>query len=174
LTGALGFRTAIARYPEQNLAVIYLSNDGNDATYSRSLQLADVFLNKLKNEPLTPNSFPNLSEMLEKTRPIIPEKSGLDLKEMEGLYYAEKLNVIYKIKFVDGFLILDLPRIETKYLNLEKPDSFSTTLQNSKRQLDFQRDSGKNITGFIMSGSGRRRFGLFARRDEDLVREQRG
>lgn len=152
----LGFRAAITRYPEQNLAVIYLSNDGNDATYSRSWQLADLFLKNLKSEPLAAKPFPDLNEMLERTKPIIPEKMGQDLKELEGIYYSEDLNVIYKIKFADGFLILDLPRIENKYLKRENPDSFSINLQNSRRQLDFQRDSRKTITGFMLTGGGSR------------------
>jgi len=42
--GWAGFRTTITNYPDQQLSIILLSNDGNFDTYSNALAIAKVFL----------------------------------------------------------------------------------------------------------------------------------
>lgn len=43
---AAGFRASVRSFPSHGLAVIYLSNDGNDATFRRATAIEDLFLGK--------------------------------------------------------------------------------------------------------------------------------
>ncbi|MEP7267575.1 MAG: serine hydrolase domain-containing protein [Saprospiraceae bacterium] len=153
----LGYRTGVARFPDQKIAVIFLSNTGDDATYQHFYQMCNVFLKNVKTEPIKLSPFPDLNEFLVKTKPILPEISKTDLSAWSGIYYSDELNVSYKINFEEGVLSLDLPRLETVYLIAEGEDSFVSTFQkNTDRQFVFHRNIANKITGFTLNGGGER------------------
>jgi hypothetical protein len=150
-----GFRTSIARFPGEKLAVIYLSNDGNDATYQRAQTIADVFLKNIKREPLKFRPLPDIKDYLVKTGPLVPYKDTSDLSAYEGTYLARELNVSFALKIIDSTLTIVLPRVDNIYLKREKPDEFNTTFPDFTRRVVFRRDENKKVTGFFLTTGGR-------------------
>ncbi len=148
----LGYRTAIVRYPDQNLAIVYLSNDNNDVTYSRYWKVANLFLQNLKSQPLNPVKFPDLNEFLAKTMPLKVEKCPVETKEYEGHYYADEMNIHYKLINQEGILTLVTYRFDYIYLKWEKADIFSSNYEDYKRGFEFIRDNDGKITSFKLTG----------------------
>jgi CubicO group peptidase (beta-lactamase class C family) len=150
-----GFRTSIARFPGEKLAVVYLSNDGNDATYHRALTIAGIFLKGIKRDSLKLRPLPDIKDYLVKTGPLVPGKDTSDLSGYEGTYFARELNVSFTLKAIDSILMIMLPRTDTIYLKQEKPDEFSTTFPDFTRRVVFRRDENKKLTGFFLTTGGR-------------------
>lgn len=147
-----GFRTAIARYPSQNLAIIFLAGNTNDATYSRYLNITDVFLQGKIEKPLSASPFPDLKESLAKTMPDVVEKSPVPADEYEGVYYSEELNSHYKIINKDGVLTAISYRFDATPLKWKKEDRFSGSIQQFPRNFEFTRDDKKHIIAFRLTG----------------------
>lgn len=149
-----GFRSAIARYPDQHLAIIFLANDNNDASYSRSWTIADLFLQNIKTSAPAPVNFPDLQTSLASTTSALP-KCPVDSKEYEGIYYAAEINSHYRLSTNNGVLVATSFRFDKIPLRWEKADSFSANLNSFQRTLTFQRNNNKLISGFILAGADR-------------------
>lgn len=150
-----GWRTSIARYPDEKLSVIYLSNDANDASYQRAWTLAEIFLRGIKTVPLTVKPLPAIKDYLEKTGPLKPAKDTIDLSGYEGTYFAKELNVAFTLKVIDSILTIVLPRFDDIYLKAGKPDMFTTTFPEFGRRIEFRRDTTGKLTGFFLTTGGR-------------------
>lgn len=146
-----GFRTAISRFPEQNLSVIFLTNDNNDASYNRCWTITDLFLKNIKNSKLEPLNFPDLKESLESTSEA-PVKYPVDTKEYEGVYYADEINSHYRIINRKGILIAVSYRFDEFKLKWLKIDNFLTTINKFDKTLEFIRNSDKTISNFKLIG----------------------
>jgi CubicO group peptidase (beta-lactamase class C family) len=149
-----GFRTAISRYPEQNLVIIFLANDNNDATFAHSLTIADIFLENIKNKALEPINFPDLKETLENTLPKTM-KCPVDTKEYEGIYYADEINSHYKLINRNGILTAVSYRFDEIELKWEKTDIFSANFKITERSFEFLRNNDKVISAFKLTGIDR-------------------
>ncbi len=147
-----GFRTMISRYPAQNLAIVFLSNDTNDATYNRCWTLTDLFLTNKTEEPLPPVKFPDLQEFLAKTNPDQTIKYPVDPGEYEGMYYAEELNIHYKLMIKEGVLTAISAKLGEVPLTWQKADFFSSKFQLTERRFLFGRDDAKTINAFKLTG----------------------
>lgn len=147
-----GFRTAISRYPEQHLTVIFLSNDNNDASYNHAWAIADLFLQNVKNKQLEPIKFPDLKQALAKTMPYNTERRPVETKEYEGIYYADEINSCYKLINKNGVLTAISYRFDSIDLKKEKADSFSSNFQTFIRSFEFLRDDNKNVSAFKLTG----------------------
>lgn len=147
-----GFRTIISRYPSQNLAVVFLSSDNNDATYNRCWTLTDLFLSNKKEQALPPVKFPDLSESLAKTMSDQGIQYPVDPKEYEGLYYAEELNMHYKLVIREGVLTAISAKLGNIPLTWQKADYFSGVFQTTERRFLFGRDESKAVYAFRLTG----------------------
>ncbi|HEY0610653.1 MAG TPA: serine hydrolase domain-containing protein [Chitinophaga sp.] len=147
-----GFRTAISRFPTQDLAVIFLSNDNNDAAYNRAWTIADVFLENKKDSKIKPVKFPDLQKSLAETMPFKVEKYPVDIKEYEGIYYADEINSHYKLIDKEGVLTAISYRFDEISLQWKATDSFSSNFQTFGRTFEFVRDEGKLISAFKLTG----------------------
>lgn len=157
----LGYRASIRRFPRQKLAVIYVSNDGNDATYNRAVNIADLYLAEL--EPLPPPvlyTFPAL-ENLNKKQTVPAE----ELTSYTGSYYSDELNTVYDVAVSNGELTARHPRTGAIVLQRAAADSF-TTATPFMQKLDFVRDDQKEVTAFKVTSGGNKNI-LFHRRRTD-------
>lgn len=134
----LGYRAAIARFPAQKKAIIFLSNDGLDATYSRYNQLCDELLTGIKKQALQPVDFPDLNAFLRETalnlQPTVPAEAA----KWAGHYFCRELNTPYLVKFEPNTLAIKLPRLEPIRLKSIAENTFQTTSFARNYVLKFQ------------------------------------
>lgn len=147
-----GFRTVISRFPSQDLALIFLSNDNNDATYSRAWTIADVFLQNIRDSKIKPIKFPDLQKSLAETKPFTVESYPVNILEYEGIYYADEINSHYKLISKNGILTAISYRFDEISLQWKAADSFTSNFQTFDRNFDFVRDENKRISAFKLSG----------------------
>jgi len=136
----IGYRTAIARFPDEKLSVIYLSNDNNDATYQRFYKLRDLFLNV----PMNPDSktLPNVGEVvarLEKKKETIA-----DLAPYAGIYYSDELNAALPLTLKDNKIVIVHPRLNEIVLTQVKDDNFGF--------IQFSRNTSNEIVSLMVLG----------------------
>lgn len=144
---AAGFRTRIARFPDQHMAVIFLSNDGDDAAYARSERIEELFLPV---EPVPAVEVP--SDGPPEPAPPLP---ALDTKTYEGLYYSDEIGTAYTIRGGPQGLYAVHPVNGMIPLSRSGAQSFSSDRWYLPA-LEFQRDSSGRITGFTVSTQGAR------------------
>ncbi len=150
-----GFRTAISRYPGQGVAVVFMSNDNNDATYSRAWAIADLFLENQKSKPLAPVKLPDLQSSLAQTIPYQTPICPVDTKDYEGVYYGDEINAHYKLINKDGVLTAISYRFDSIDLKWQSADKFTSNFQIFERNFNFLRDSGNLVVGFRLTGGGK-------------------
>jgi CubicO group peptidase (beta-lactamase class C family) len=136
----IGYRTAIARFPEEKLSVIYLSNDNNDATYQRFYKLRDLFLHV----PVKPGSkaLPNVDEVvarLEKKKETIA-----DFSPYAGIYYSDELNAALPLVVKDDKIVIVHPRLNEIALSQVKGDNFGF--------IQFSRNTSNEIISLTVLG----------------------
>lgn len=147
-----GFRAAISRYPTEDLAVIFLANDNNDASFSRGWAIADVFLQNIKTPKIPPVKFPELQKSLAETKPFKVENYPVDIREYEGIYYADEINSHYKLVNKHGVLTAISYRFDEISLQWKAADSFNSNFQTFGRSFEFVRDEHKQIAAFKLTG----------------------
>lgn len=147
-----GYRTVIARYPDQDLSVIFLSNDDNDATFGRAWAIAQLFLEQLQQAPVPAVNYPDLAAALIKTGEKAPVPPPGDKVEYEGIYYADDLNSHYQIRQYEGVLTATSYRFDRIQLSWEKGERFSGYFPAFSRLFVFLRDKDKKIMGFKLTG----------------------
>ena len=146
----LGYRTSIRRFPDQNLSVIYLANDGNDATYTRAEQIGDLFVKGL--ETLPPPTMPEFPKIDESDTKIIETP---ELVDYIGTYYSEELGTIYELKLTNGKLTAFHSRINPIAWTISKSDTFFSDATFMKK-IEFVRDSKSELLGFKVSNASDR------------------
>jgi CubicO group peptidase (beta-lactamase class C family) len=137
----IGYRTAIAYFPEQKLSIIYLSNDNNDATYPRFYKLRDLFLGIPAQKPDL-KSMPNVNEVvskLEKKADTTP-----DLTPYEGIFYSSELNTALPVIRKNKNLVIAHPRLSDINLSHVKDDNFGF--------IQFTRDTTNKVTALTIRG----------------------
>jgi CubicO group peptidase (beta-lactamase class C family) len=148
----LGYRTAIARFPDEKLSVIYLSNDNNDATYQRFYKLRDLFLNIPVEKPSI-KSLPNLDDVM--TRLEKKADTTADLSPYKGIYYSDELNAALPLVIKDKKLVIMHPRLNEIVLSHVKDDNFGFIqfFRNTSNEIVSLTVMGENIQFKKISGS---------------------
>jgi len=136
----IGYRTAIARFPEEKLSVIYLSNDNNDATYQRFYKLRDLFLNV----PVRPSfkALPNVDEVVARLEK--KKEATADLSPYAGIYYSDELNAALRFVVKDNKLMIVHPRLNEIVLSQVKDDNFGF--------IQFSRTTSNEIVSLMVLG----------------------
>jgi CubicO group peptidase (beta-lactamase class C family) len=137
----LGYRTAIARFPDEKLSVIYLSNDNNDATYQRFYKLRDLFLHIPAEKPNS-KSLTNIDEVVAKLEKKA-DTTG-DLTPYKGIYYSDELNAALPLIIKDKKLVIAHPRLNEIGLLRVKEDNFGF--------IQFSRNSSNEIVSLTVLG----------------------
>jgi CubicO group peptidase (beta-lactamase class C family) len=146
----LGYRTSIRRFPDPKIAVIYLANDGNDATYGRAEKIAELYLQGLEREP--PPTMPEFPYVEESDRKSVENP---ELINYVGTYYSEELGAVYNLKISNNNLTAIHSRINPIVLKYSKTDNFSVET-DFMQKVEFIRNSRNEIIAFkVSNGSDR-------------------
>jgi CubicO group peptidase (beta-lactamase class C family) len=137
----IGYRTAIARFPDEKLSVIYLSNDNNDATYQRFYKLRDMFLNVPVEKPGI-KALPDIDEVI--TRLEKKADTTVDLTPYKGIYYSDELNAALPLVIKDKKLVIVHPRLNEIALLKVKDDNFGF--------IQFSRNNSNEIVSLTVLG----------------------
>lgn len=139
----IGYRTGLARFPDQNLAVIYLSNDDNDATYQRFYKIRDMFLPGIPAQKPSLRGVPTVEEALAGLKKSEVE-DPTDLEEYESTYFSGELNSSLPVIVRDKKLVISHPRMNDITLSYEKGDTFGF--------IQFVRNASGKIRSLIIRG----------------------
>lgn len=153
-----GYRSFLARFPEQDLAVIFFSNAAN-ANTGLAKQLADLFL---EDHMVEAQAAPPANEASQQTA------FGLKTEELArfaGRYYSPELSTLYELVISEG----KLQARHYRHSNIElTPVETDTFTGRTLSRIVFERDAEGRITGF-RSTSGRVRNLLFERVGDDVM-----
>jgi CubicO group peptidase (beta-lactamase class C family) len=138
---AAGYRTSIHSFPERGLAVIYLANDGNDATYPRVQAIEDLFL-RIERPPVevpTDDYDPPMQ------LPLAPSL----VAGYVGTYVSTELPDTYIIEASGGGIAVRHARVGIVPLLAQDTDAFASS-SPFLPSLTFVRDEAGHVTGFTI------------------------
>ena len=141
-----GYRTHIARFPDQDFSVIVFSNFGNFNAGWKANQIADIYLEDEFTEERGRFSG-NRSDESE-TEPMPGE-----LSDYVGAYYSPELTTTYEIKLKEGKLVAEHMRHSDINLNHRSANTFRSTAW-FMGDVSFVRDSQGKVTQ-MLANSGR-------------------
>lgn len=143
-----GFRSFLARFPEEQFTVIALSNDEHYEIFARGLEIAEFYLSeKLEPKNVAANRSTLLSNPDEQ-----PSSFELPLSQLEGTYRSDELQTQYDLRVQDGNLIMVHKRLDDVVLTRTGQYSFSG-INIFSIALDFTHQGGE-VTGFEISNFG--------------------
>ncbi|SKC84303.1 serine hydrolase domain-containing protein [Ohtaekwangia koreensis] len=142
-----GYRAVLMRFPENNLAVITLSNNEHYTMLGKVTPLIDLYLQDKFIE--VPNVI--TTQSASKT-PAEPEKYSNRLTDFEGAYQSDELTTVYRFKIIKDTLIMTHPRLSDMELSPIGKDKFSG-VNTFAFELEFIR-KGKEVTRFKISNFG--------------------
>lgn len=137
----IGYRTAIARFPDQKVSVIYFSNDDNNATYQRFYKIRDMFLGVGPQKPDL-KGMPDANDMVAKLEK--KEIETISLAEYEGIYFSSELNSALPLVIKDKKLVIVHPRMNDIILSKGKDDNFGF--------IQFSRDASRKVNALTVLG----------------------
>lgn len=139
-----GFRAVLMRFPENNLAIIALSNNEHFQMLGKVLPVADLYLKDAVTTETTTSP---------RNRP--PQKKDTFtniLADYIGSYRSEEVSTGYEIKVIDNKLVMTHSRLSDIVLTPIGAGKFSG--RNSfPFEITFNKSSNK-ITGFTISNFG--------------------
>lgn len=142
----VGFNTIGIRYPDQRFSVVIFSNrsmgPGRFARRIVDLYLADQFT-----EPAPPQQERQSRRQREvQERPEPVALSSSQLQEYAGFYYSDELDAHAILEVEEGALVMRLG-MHSAALSAFPSDVFEWR----RSRMEFVRDSGRTITGFILN-----------------------
>ena len=145
-----GYRAADLYFPEHKLGMAILSNFYSINPMEYGFKIADMFLEDKTRSHQSEDTKHTAKETEIEENCSIPLKN---LKEYEGKYYSNELQITYDIKVQDTTLILAFWRNEDVVLTAKQNDRF-TGNQWWVRNINFSRNEHNEIIGFELT-SGR-------------------
>tara|TARA_R110002096_G_scaffold191561_1_gene372957 strand:- start:235 stop:1668 length:1434 start_codon:yes stop_codon:yes gene_type:complete len=142
--GDAGYRTYLARFPDNRFSVIALSNDESFVSLKAGLDIAEFYLKDDLKRKITDNNQSSEHNSIE------PFNS--DLTEFEGEYYNPELTTTYRLKFKDNKLIMSHRRLSDIELTQIGKDKFSG-INTFGFEMEFLR-TGQKVVGFEISNFG--------------------
>jgi len=139
----IGYRTAIMRFHDPRLSVVYLSNDDNDATYQRYYKIKNMFLDQPEKKPGLPG-LPKVDEVLAKLEKKEIESSTVDLSEYTGVFFSSELNSSLPLTIKDKKLVIAHPRMNDIVLSQTKDDNFGF--------IKFARNTSNKVISLTVLG----------------------
>jgi CubicO group peptidase (beta-lactamase class C family) len=136
----IGYRSAIVRYPDLKLSIIYLTNDNNDATYNRFNKIKDLFVtgNLIESKPSL-TGFPNAKEVVKNIEQEEAYKETNNLNDYRGSYASSELECVWHISIKNNRLIVSNQKIKEIKLKNTGSDKFGF--------IEFLRDDNQKVNG---------------------------
>lgn len=148
---AAGFRTSVRSFPERELEMIYLANDGNDATYPRITRLENLLLGI----PEPPLEIPAGEYVPSERRAVSPDVAAA----LAGAYTSVEAEARIEVRADRDGLVLVHGVYGSVPLVSESEDAYTSTLEFLSR-IEFVRDERGRAVAFDVVGEdlGRLRF----------------
>ena len=89
-----GYRTNLARFPDQNFSVMVFGNVANFEAGTMAMKIADIYL---EDEFTSKNKSPNPRTNSKKSR-YPSRKKDVNLQDYVGRFYSEELSTTYTLK----------------------------------------------------------------------------
>ena len=137
-----GFRTSIARFPEENLSFIYLSNDGDFRNYYISRKIYELFLSSKTSQKS--DKFSGI-ETLKLSNKISKTIQSFDLNNYQGNYFAKQINTPYSFEVIQDTLFAISAAYRRIPLTAVGIDTFKTDKEFMDK-ITFVRDYNQNIS----------------------------
>ena len=147
-----GYRTMLARYPQQQLSIVFISNDHNDAAFVRASILSGIFLGLKENKAFPPIAFPDLNTSLEATKPYGPVVSESIIQPFAGSYLNHQLGSLFTITVEGKILTANNSRKDSIHLREAGKDLFVSNSSAMPHAFQFAKDASGMVTGFILKG----------------------
>ncbi len=145
----VGFRAAIARFPEQKFSVVILANLDSINPSWLALKVADIYLADLIKAPAKEEAKKTPTIPVPKAEPV-KALSAAELKEYAGTYVSEELlDIRYELSIVKDALMVEMRTMAPAPLKIMAPDKF--TLPGFGMNIDFVRGEGGKVSGFTVS-----------------------
>ncbi|MBW8684495.1 serine hydrolase domain-containing protein [Chitinophaga rhizophila] len=141
-----GYRAWLFRVPEQNFAIVALSNDEHYDILNTGKQIVGFYLKDKLNE--APGNTADAATPLKDTT----ADYKTNLNELAGEYYSEELDTKYKIAVSNDTLTMHHTRLKDIVLNRKGEYAFSG-INTFPFDIAFIKD-GKAITAFSISNFG--------------------
>lgn len=141
-----GFRAFLARFPENDLSIITLSNDEHYNILKNGFEIADLHL-KDEFKDIIAIDNPSNQDSNDNT-----EKYSTNLKDFIGKYYSNELTTNYAVKVQGDKLVMTHKRLSDIELTQIGSDKFSGT-NHFSFEMEFLRN-GKGVIGFAISNFG--------------------
>ncbi len=139
-----GFRTAIARFPSEDVSFILLGNDGEFRNYYLSLKIYEFYLK----DKLTYDykKFEGI-ETFSPSKDVDKEKQIEDLKltEYKGTYFSIKLNTTYTFEVIQDTLFARSAAYKPIPLIATAKDTFQTD-EDFMETIIFKRDYNQKVS----------------------------
>jgi CubicO group peptidase (beta-lactamase class C family) len=146
------YRTIVARYPKQQLAIIYLANNHNDAAFVRASTLSGIFLGLKDEKTFDPVEFPDLNASLSATKPFGPVATESNIQPYTGSYLNDQLESLFTITAEGKKLTAINTRKDSIYLREADKDLFVSNSPVMQHAFQFVKDASGLVTGFILKG----------------------
>ncbi len=98
-----GYRRTLFRIPAKKFTVVCLCNNGNASAIRLSRQIADIWLEKEFESAALPAVAPVATEAAKLSAP-----SAAQTKMFSGNWFSPELEAVYRIRFADGKLLLEI------------------------------------------------------------------
>ena len=141
-----GYRAFLSRYPDENMAIITLSNDEHYEIFTRGMELAEFYLGH-KMERLSPIS-KRVAKSQEKTSVY-----SAPVTDFTGTYYSPELDTHYEVSSTNEQLVITHKRLPDKEVTRIGEDAF-TGRNPFGFEIEFQRDRFGKADGFKISNFG--------------------
>jgi CubicO group peptidase (beta-lactamase class C family) len=139
-----GFRASLRRFESRGIAVIFLANDGADATWRRARRIEDLFLGL----PAAPPDVPDGQFVPPSASPPV------DAVPLVGLYYADELRAAYElVRDGDGIALVHAVNGRIPLRALPAADTFASSRWYLPR-LSLRRDAAGRVEGFAVDAEG--------------------
>lgn len=146
------YRTIVSRYPKQQLAIIYLANNHNDAAFVRASTLSSIFLGLKDEKTFDPVEFPDLNASLSATKPLGPVATESNIQPYTGSYLNDQLESLFTITANNKQLTAINTRKDSIYLREADKNLFVSNSPVMPHAFHFVKDASGQITGFILKG----------------------
>jgi hypothetical protein len=150
---AAGYRISFRWFPDRDLAVVYMTNDGSDATYERAKQIEDMYLGLTPHEIEVPDA-----EYVPPTAPPLDT-----IASYSGTYRSAELNTAYEVAISKDQLVARHP-INGEILLTYRPDGGFTSSFPFMPSVRFRRNGSGEIDAMIVSTESARNM-VFQRVD---------
>ena len=143
----VGYPSYYLRFPDQRFSIVVLANQGPFPDYEIARETALIYLKDQFTEPVDveQSTYRDGTDQTDSDTQTIAISSD-QRAQYSGTYYSEELDALYTLLEEDDSLVLRVGRYYTEKITPSASDKFAWKFG----LLEFQRDAGDTISGFLL------------------------